>query len=243
MAKEFPGKPLLLALLISTVTAVFDPDCYIGSSDIYGSTQGFRATDLEVLERASDQLTLDHRITKITACVDAQSAASGKLNSVQLTAGLYGNAASDINLNTFGQMDGECDTFAVPQGETVIKMELAYDNNAVTAIQIGTSDSLLKMYGFVAVSSRIVRFTFDDLRPLIGLSGFSTTYPKGLAPVSLKSDCQLQLSELDALKAMWNETNTDDVKSQLRELYQDYAAEKEAQGVPINTYGFKTYQT
>lgn len=122
-------------------------------------------------------------------------------------------------------------------------MELAYDNDRVTALQIGTSDTRLKFYGFVGSRSSIVRFSFTEDEPLIGLNGFSTTYVKGLAPLRVDADCQIKLSALDALKAMWNETMTDQVKQDIRDLYEDYADRKEAEGISVNRYGFKTYQS
>lgn len=85
--------------------------------------------------------------------MDSGATQSGKLNSVQFTASNYASATSDINLNTFGNMVGECDTFEVPQGVEIVKLEIAFDSTAVTAVQVGLSNNVEKIYGFVGRSS------------------------------------------------------------------------------------------
>lgn len=110
-------------------------------------------------------------------------------------------------------MVGTCDTFKIPEGVEIIKFELAYDSNAVTAIQVGLSNNVEKLFGFVGLGAGIVRFSFTPEQPLIGLSGYYTTYPKALSPVTARTTCDWQLDELSALKAMWQVSRAGDIKS------------------------------
>jgi len=208
-----------------------------------GTAEGSFANDLQVLERAKDQLSLEHRIDRITACVDNGETQSGALNSIQFTAGNYSSAASEINLNTFGNMVGTCDTFNVPEGVQIVKLEMAYDASAVTAIQIGLSNNVEKLFGFVGLGAGIVRFSFTPEQPLIGLSGYYTTYPKALRPVTVRTTCDWNLDEISALKAMWTVSRANDIRSLIREQWAEYSEEQESQGNHEHQYGLSTYQS
>jgi hypothetical protein len=105
----------ILAAIISSADAFYDSACYISSPQVYGDRAGTLASDLTALERVQDNLTLDHRIIKVHACVDnVPSITSGKLNGVMLTVGDRITSENDFNLNVFGLMNGQCDSFIVP---------------------------------------------------------------------------------------------------------------------------------
>jgi hypothetical protein len=106
---------------------------------VYGDRTGTLVSDLTALERVEDYLTLDHRIIKVHACVEITSDGSpGRLNGVMLTVGDKITNENDFNLNQFGELKGQCDSFIISEKAQIIKLEIAYTPTAVTAIQVGT---------------------------------------------------------------------------------------------------------
>jgi hypothetical protein len=51
-----------------------------------------------------------------------------------LTVGDNISNENDFNLNVFGMMNGQCNSFNVESGATITKLEIAYTPTAVTAI-------------------------------------------------------------------------------------------------------------
>lgn len=222
----------------TAVLAFYDPKCYTSSSTVYGQRQGTQASDLTALERVQDSLTLGHRIVKVHACVDnVPDITSGKLNGVMLTVGNWEDPSADFNLNTYGLMEGHCDTFIVDQNAHITKLELAYTPTAVTALQLGTDTNRQQLFGYVGQNAQMIRFSFNNDKPWIGFTGFSTTYPKALAPVSSITNCDESLSVFDKHKAMFGDASSNEINTLIDKKFATYAQQQESQGNSIGDYG------
>jgi hypothetical protein len=66
-----------------------------------------------------------------------------------LTVGDKKNNNKDFNLNVYGLMSGQCNSFEVEQSAEITELKIAYTSTAVTAIQVGTDTNRYQFFGAV----------------------------------------------------------------------------------------------
>jgi hypothetical protein len=131
----------------------------------------------------------------VHACVeDQQGSNKGKLKGVMLTVGDRRNPKNNFNLNVFGLMSGKCDTFVVERSSEISDLRIAYTTQAVTAIQVGTFSKRYAFFGLLGPDANQIDYAFTRDQPWIGFTGYSTTHPTALAPVSAYATCQPTLT-------------------------------------------------
>jgi hypothetical protein len=69
----------------------------------------------------------------------------------------------------------------------------------------------------------MIRFSFTPDQPWIGFTGYSTTHPTALAPVSADATCKPTMTVLDKHKAMWMDPVSADINALIDQDWTTYA--------------------
>ena len=98
--------------------------CFKVSKENYGRNFGTTASDFDVMKANQDRFTLQHRVRGIKTCWDSSS--DGSLNGIVLLLS-NGDTTKDIQLNTYGQLAGDCSSFRVAEDTYISTIQLSYD--------------------------------------------------------------------------------------------------------------------
>jgi hypothetical protein len=100
-----------------------------------------------------------------------------------------GDSKSDIFLNTWGELEGLCQTYTVAEGQFIKTVQLSFSSSGISGFSFITNKGEYRTYGHTEITHTVAKFSFSEQVPWLGLYGTVKSKSTSLGVVSIRSNC------------------------------------------------------